>query len=136
MSARKDIYSVTEDTTVHEAARYLRERQLRAVGVKMNKPPSPSVATRETMRSPPDCQAINMPLGNPRPVTPASCGRNHLPDCKTSLNHRSIFRDSLFVITRNRRRLSPTQFLLTIRLALPDPFRVEKCQIRSNPFPS
>lgn len=33
IGSRKEVYSVTEDTTVHEAARYLRERQVRAVGV-------------------------------------------------------------------------------------------------------
>ncbi len=33
ISGRKDIYSITAETTVHEAARYLRERQVRAVGV-------------------------------------------------------------------------------------------------------
>ena len=33
IGSRKDVYSITEDTTVHEAARYLRERQVRAVGV-------------------------------------------------------------------------------------------------------
>src|ERR1019366_2922960 len=31
--SRTDIYSVTEDTTVHETARYLRDKQVRAVGV-------------------------------------------------------------------------------------------------------
>jgi CBS domain-containing protein len=31
--SRSEIYSVTEDTTVHEVARYLREKQVRAVGV-------------------------------------------------------------------------------------------------------
>jgi CBS domain-containing protein len=31
--SRTEIYSVTEDVTVHEVARYLRERQVRAVGV-------------------------------------------------------------------------------------------------------
>jgi len=33
ISGRKDVYSIAEDTTVHDAARYLRERQVRAVGV-------------------------------------------------------------------------------------------------------
>ena len=33
IASRKDIYSVTDDTTVHEAARYLREKEVRAVGV-------------------------------------------------------------------------------------------------------
>ncbi len=33
ISGRKNIYSITAETTVHEAARYLRERQVRAVGV-------------------------------------------------------------------------------------------------------
>jgi CBS domain-containing protein len=32
--ARKDIYSIHDDATVHEAARYLREKQVRAVGVR------------------------------------------------------------------------------------------------------
>src|SRR5271157_1367452 len=31
--SRTEVYSVTEDMTVHEAARYLREKQVRAVGV-------------------------------------------------------------------------------------------------------
>jgi len=31
--ARTEVYSVTEDTTVHDTARYLREKQVRAVGV-------------------------------------------------------------------------------------------------------
>ena len=31
--SRSEVYSVTEEMTVHEAARYLRERQVRAVGV-------------------------------------------------------------------------------------------------------
>jgi CBS domain-containing protein len=31
--SRSVVYSVTEDTTVHDAARYLREKQVRAVGV-------------------------------------------------------------------------------------------------------
>ncbi len=30
---RKDIYSIAEETTVHDAARYLRSQQVRAVGV-------------------------------------------------------------------------------------------------------
>ena len=33
IASRKDVYSVTDDTTVHEAARYLREKEVRAVGV-------------------------------------------------------------------------------------------------------
>jgi len=33
ISGRKSIYSITAETTVHDAARYLRERQVRAVGV-------------------------------------------------------------------------------------------------------
>jgi len=33
ISERKNIYSITAETTVHDAARYLRERQVRAVGV-------------------------------------------------------------------------------------------------------
>lgn len=33
ISSRRDVFSVREDTTVHDAARYLRERQVRAVGV-------------------------------------------------------------------------------------------------------
>ncbi len=33
IGSRKDVYSIPEDTTVHEAARYLREREVRAVGV-------------------------------------------------------------------------------------------------------
>jgi CBS domain-containing protein len=31
--SRTEVYSVTEDTTVHDTARYLREKQVRAVGV-------------------------------------------------------------------------------------------------------
>ena len=33
ISGRKNIYSITAETMVHDAARYLRERQVRAVGV-------------------------------------------------------------------------------------------------------
>jgi len=33
IGSRADVYSITSDTTVHDAARYLRERQVRAVGV-------------------------------------------------------------------------------------------------------
>lgn len=33
IGSRSEVYFVTEDTTVHETARYLRERQVRAVGV-------------------------------------------------------------------------------------------------------
>lgn len=31
--SRSEVFSVTEDVTIHEAARYLREKQVRAVGV-------------------------------------------------------------------------------------------------------
>jgi CBS domain-containing protein len=31
---RQEVFSITEDTTVHEGARYLREKQVRAVGVR------------------------------------------------------------------------------------------------------
>ena len=31
--SRREVYSVTEEVTVHETARYLREKQVRAVGV-------------------------------------------------------------------------------------------------------
>lgn len=31
---RQEVFSITDDTTVHEAARYLREKQVRAVGVR------------------------------------------------------------------------------------------------------
>jgi len=31
--SRREVYSITEDATVYEAARYLREKQVRAVGV-------------------------------------------------------------------------------------------------------
>jgi CBS domain-containing protein len=34
MSSRSEVYSITEDTTVHDAARYLRERHVRSVGVR------------------------------------------------------------------------------------------------------
>jgi len=30
---RKEVFSIADDTTVHDAARYLREKQVRAVGV-------------------------------------------------------------------------------------------------------
>ena len=30
---RREVYSIPEDTTVHDAARYLRDREVRAVGV-------------------------------------------------------------------------------------------------------
>jgi CBS domain-containing protein len=33
ISSRREIYSIPEDTTVHDAARYLRQREVRAVGV-------------------------------------------------------------------------------------------------------
>jgi CBS domain-containing protein len=33
ISSRKQVYSITEETSVHEAARYLREHQVRSVGV-------------------------------------------------------------------------------------------------------
>lgn len=33
VSSRREVFSVAEDTTVHDAARYLRERQVRAAGV-------------------------------------------------------------------------------------------------------
>src|SRR5262245_46647455 len=33
IGSRADVYSITAETTVHDAARYLRERQVRAVGV-------------------------------------------------------------------------------------------------------
>ena len=33
IGSRTDVYSVRDDTTVHDAARYVRERQVRAVGV-------------------------------------------------------------------------------------------------------
>src|SRR5262245_45369063 len=33
IKSRKDVYSISEQMTVHEAARYLRERQVRAAGV-------------------------------------------------------------------------------------------------------
>jgi len=33
IQSRTEIYSVTEDMTVHDTARYLREKQVRAVGV-------------------------------------------------------------------------------------------------------
>jgi CBS domain-containing protein len=33
IAARREVYFVSEETTVHDAARYLRERQVRAVGV-------------------------------------------------------------------------------------------------------
>jgi len=33
IDSRKDFYSIADDVTVHEAARYLREKQIRSVGV-------------------------------------------------------------------------------------------------------
>jgi len=33
IGSRKEIYSITEETSVHQAAQYLREKQVRAVGV-------------------------------------------------------------------------------------------------------
>ena len=33
IGSRKEVYSVTEDTSVHQASQYLREKQVRAVGV-------------------------------------------------------------------------------------------------------
>jgi CBS domain-containing protein len=33
IASRKDVYSIPESTTVHEAARYLRERAVRSAGV-------------------------------------------------------------------------------------------------------
>jgi CBS domain-containing protein len=33
ISSRRDVYSIPDDTTVHDAARYLRDKQVRAVGV-------------------------------------------------------------------------------------------------------
>jgi CBS domain-containing protein len=33
ITSRKEVYSIPEDTTVHDAARYLRDRGVRAVGV-------------------------------------------------------------------------------------------------------
>lgn len=33
ISSRREVYSIPDDTTVHAAARYLRDREVRAVGV-------------------------------------------------------------------------------------------------------
>jgi CBS domain-containing protein len=33
IATRREVYSIPEDTTVHDAARYLRDREVRAVGV-------------------------------------------------------------------------------------------------------
>ena len=33
IASRREVYSIPEDMTVHDAARYLREREVRAVGV-------------------------------------------------------------------------------------------------------
>ena len=33
IGSRTDVYSIRNDVTVHDAARYLRERQVRSVGV-------------------------------------------------------------------------------------------------------
>jgi CBS domain-containing protein len=34
VQSRQEVFSITEDITVHDVARYLREKQLRAVGVR------------------------------------------------------------------------------------------------------
>lgn len=34
IGSRQDVFSITEETTVYEAARYLREKQVRSVGVR------------------------------------------------------------------------------------------------------
>ncbi len=34
IESRREVFSITNETTVHEAARYLREKQVRAVGVR------------------------------------------------------------------------------------------------------
>jgi CBS domain-containing protein len=33
IASRREVYSIADDSTVHDAARYIRERQVRAVGV-------------------------------------------------------------------------------------------------------
>ncbi|MGA7623239.1 MAG: CBS domain-containing protein [Candidatus Acidiferrales bacterium] len=33
IGTRREVYSISDETTVHDAARYIRERQVRAVGV-------------------------------------------------------------------------------------------------------
>ena len=33
ISTRREVYSLRDDTTVHEAARYLREKQIRSIGI-------------------------------------------------------------------------------------------------------
>jgi CBS domain-containing protein len=33
IASRREVYSISEETTVHDAARYMREQQVRAVGV-------------------------------------------------------------------------------------------------------
>ncbi|HEV1995144.1 MAG TPA: CBS domain-containing protein [Candidatus Acidoferrum sp.] len=33
ISTRREVYSLRDDTSVHEAARYLRERQIRSIGI-------------------------------------------------------------------------------------------------------
>jgi CBS domain-containing protein len=33
IASRREVYSISDETTVHDAARYLRERQVRSVGV-------------------------------------------------------------------------------------------------------
>jgi CBS domain-containing protein len=37
IASRKEVYSITDETTVHDAARYLRDRGVRAVGVRDTK---------------------------------------------------------------------------------------------------
>ncbi len=33
IASRREVYSISEETTVHDAARYLRDRQVRSVGI-------------------------------------------------------------------------------------------------------
>jgi len=33
IASRREVFSITDDTTVHDAARYIREKQVRSVGV-------------------------------------------------------------------------------------------------------
>ena len=33
IGSRKEVFSITEDTSVHQTAQYLREKQVRSVGV-------------------------------------------------------------------------------------------------------
>ena len=62
IGSRAEVYSVRDDVTVHEAARYLREREVRAAGVLDATAPWPAWCRRaiSPTKSPPK---TNAPLG-------------------------------------------------------------------------